>query len=60
MPVDIEPTDDGNIVLANVDGTLTALVVSERDKRPHYRAHFATCPDAADWRRRQQPKGATL
>jgi hypothetical protein len=61
MPVDAEPTDDGNVSLApgtSPRQTPTATVVGKRlqadlfgDDSPRYTSHFATCPQAAEHRR---------
>lgn len=49
MPLDEEPTSDGNIVIeqgiARVVGPLFA------DGRPLHKSHFATCPNAAQHRK---------
>lgn len=58
MPLDPDPTDDGNVRLegrftpsgaeaATVLGPLEAELEDEL-----YLSHFATCPDADEWRRR--------
>ena len=54
MPVDVEPVDDGNLVLVWRGDVLTVAVVGHEDRRPRHRAHFATCPDAASWRRNRK------
>ncbi|MFI6819751.1 hypothetical protein ACIBJE_02215 [Micromonospora sp. NPDC050187] len=51
MPVDAEPTPDGNVLLEQLPTGLRARVL------PAHRAfgrksHFASCKDAAKWRRR--------
>jgi hypothetical protein len=51
MPLDPEPADDGTIV---VDWRHHAGAMAEPDDymHPHrYRSHFATCPQASEWRR---------
>lgn len=55
MPVDVEPVEDGNVVLED-DGDLVATVVPPGqgllgDERPRYVSHFATCPNADEHRR---------
>ena len=56
MPVDVEPSAKGNIVLTDLeDRTPTAVYVdllNQADYRdaPKYLSHFATCPDAKSWR----------
>lgn len=62
MPVDAEPTEGGTVLLENRQGhiratvypdagTQRALLNPETRKRLHA-SHFATCPDANAWRRR--------
>jgi hypothetical protein len=51
MPLDARPTAKGNLVfLAGV--ARGATDEDRRLKRPLYTSHFATCPDAATFRRR--------
>jgi len=55
MPVDAEPTPDGNVTLVppleSYDSPL-AVVSSERDpSSTRYTSHFATCPNADSHRR---------
>lgn len=59
MPVDAEPSPDGNIVLDDLgDDRLTplAIVVDPGEPMlgdpPRYMSHYATCPDAERWRKR--------
>jgi hypothetical protein len=58
MPLDYNATDDGTLVVVrHTDtGTPVVRVVSPVDGVPshpsRYRSHFATCPDAGDWRKR--------
>lgn len=62
MPVDRDPVDGGNVLLApsvEPGGSPTATVVGKRvqetlfgDNGPRYVSHFATCPDANRHRRR--------
>jgi hypothetical protein len=57
-PIDYDPVPDGNIVIVGTAfGGPTIDVVREEaalfgDDRPHYTNHFATCPQADEWRRR--------
>jgi hypothetical protein len=58
MPLDPEPTEDGNVyVLRHDGGTPVVKVVATPDKIPEgfhrYKSHFATCPDADDWRKKK-------
>jgi hypothetical protein len=58
MPVDPEPADDGNVVLARQDdGTVRARVLTGSDPivegRLTYRPHHRTCPDSAEFRRKK-------
>lgn len=57
MPINMEPVDDGNIIVTeNGGGRLIATVLPPGDPRiteeTTYVTHFATCPDATGWRRR--------
>lgn len=47
MPVDLHPTNRGNVVIRNG----VAYVGAQQDDAPRYTSHFATCPDAEGWRR---------
>jgi len=56
MPVDAEPSTKGTVELRWEAGTVRATVLGaakafgRRDLRT---SHFATCPDAAGWRKRR-------
>lgn len=52
QPVDPVPTESGNVVVDGDTATvLSADALAELDVwTPRYTSHFATCPDAADWR----------
>lgn len=58
MPVDFEPSDEGNIAITpQDDGTWLAVVAGpleqvEGASRIRRTSHFATCPNAAQHRRR--------
>lgn len=63
MPIDAEPVVGGNLMLsqtndgklvASVDNAASALLLPE----PRYVSHFATCPDAAKFRRPRKRSGA--
>lgn len=50
MPVDLEPTDDGNV---RIDAQGVADVYPQRPlghDGPLYLCHFVTCPQANEWR----------
>ncbi len=50
VPIDLEPTKDGT--LAVVNGKAHAYTLEDLAlKRERRTSHFATCPDAADWRK---------
>lgn len=50
MPLDAEPCADGNMVV--VDGVaFTAYTLDFEQDRPRYRSHYATCPQAKEWRK---------
>lgn len=58
MPFDAEPVPDGNVVLTYPSpGGALALVVdpdqTSIDDPPRYVSHFATCPNAARHRTRE-------
>lgn len=49
MPIDETPTANGNLVY--VAGVARAVTDDDRQlKRPLYTSHFATCPDASQFR----------
>lgn len=51
IPLDAQPTANGNLSL--VAGTAHAYTAEdERLKRERYTSHFATCPEAGQWRKR--------
>jgi hypothetical protein len=55
MPIDPEPHDSGNLVLRaqahdEVELVLAVPPAAFPDE-PRYLSHFATCPDAKEWRR---------
>ena len=60
MPVDAEPSPDGNLVLTEDGAQSRAIVLDkiqlrfarERGEALHC-SHFATCPEASDWRRKR-------
>ena len=54
MPVDAAVDDGGNLVLVPDGDDPLVLVVGADDTRPRHRPHFATCPDADDWRRNRK------
>jgi hypothetical protein len=57
MPIDVDPVPDGNIIadLAQAVGVVVpAGALTFLDDTPdeaRYRSHFASCPQAAEWRR---------
>lgn len=54
MPVDPEPSADGNVVLEHQGGgayTARVLKKGEAHVGERHKAHFATCPQAAQHRR---------
>jgi hypothetical protein len=57
MPVDLEPSAGGNIVLRDTGGTAPLAVVlapSQAFRRRNLRtSHFATCPAAPSFRKRR-------
>lgn len=56
MPIDVTPTENGNLYLYPNHGDVHARAATADDrrlKRELFTSHFATCPQAAQWR---QPK----
>lgn len=58
MPLDVEPSADGNVQLCMVGGEEVATVLGAGDRAaaqleqiPLYVSHFATCPFAAQHRK---------
>jgi hypothetical protein len=65
MPLDAEPAPDGTVVITDRMGGLAwVLTRAELDElaaaeentppeglTPRYRSHFATCPEARQWRK---------
>ena len=58
IPVDEDPTEDGNIVIDVERCQLVARVFKDAEhakaagaEEPRYKSHFATCPDGPKWRR---------
>lgn len=52
-PIDVEPVETGNVVFLddNRAETLGPLELELLDpRRARFLNHFATCPDAADWK----------
>lgn len=53
MPVDAEPSDDGNIELVLDRSALRPRAVVGEPRAGLRKSHFATCPDAGAWRTRR-------
>lgn len=55
MPVDAEPTDDGNVLLYRTPRGLQAVVMGARTepdpRASRHHTHFETCPQAQEHRR---------
>ncbi len=56
MPLDAEPTDEGDIVLRDPppgESDPTGIVVAPAafPDEPRYTSHFATCKQAGEWRK---------
>lgn len=57
MPIDVEPVEDGNVVILPASGAIPprAKVLKKGQDAPpgalRYRSHFATCPEAGRFRR---------
>lgn len=59
MPIDADPVEDGNIIAdleqgvgVVVPGGALPQMRLDTPTEPFYRSHFATCPQAEQWRRR--------
>lgn len=53
IPLDVEPTDEGNLAL--VGGKAMAYELEHAaEKLPRYRSHFATCPAAPEFRKERK------
>ena len=54
MPIDADPVENGNVVITGWIGpipkTRVARVDEQLDAQPRYLSHFATCPNASDFR----------
>ncbi len=58
MPVDAKASDTGNLVLVRRGGRVLALPFNPEKHGvagPRRVSHFATCPDAAGWRKTLPP-----
>jgi len=56
MPVNAEPEPGGNLLLNSPGGTLVAVVISADKafgRTDLHKSHFATCKQAASWRRKR-------
>jgi hypothetical protein len=55
-PIDLEPNPKGNIILREREGSEARAIHGVPDEvwpdEPRHTSHFATCPNAAEWRRR--------
>lgn len=61
MPLDRDPTEDGNIIVRTIDGLDRCTVLANPDQArelleradipaDRFTSHFATCPNAAEHR----------
>src|ERR1700742_3888573 len=54
MPVDAEPSDGGTVLVEIRQGFVRASIVGQHGSdQPLRQSHFATCPDADTWRKRE-------
>lgn len=55
-PIDAEPCEHGNIALSMVKGEVIGRVLKKGEEYPHPRrtSHFATCPQAKQWRTKKK------
>lgn len=51
MPLDVEPTEQGNITISQDLLGEDVATVDPDGPMPRYTSHFATCPDAPTFRR---------
>lgn len=51
IPIDFEPVSDGNVQL-NENGSCVMAGKGKALTGPLRKTHYATCPDAAAWRKR--------
>jgi hypothetical protein len=52
MPLDIDPVDDGNlVVVGGVASKWTPELDAAGIPPPRRVSHFVTCPNAGDWRK---------
>lgn len=51
MPLDVDPADDGRFVV--LDGVAVVCDPLFHPREPRYRSHFASCPQAAQHRRKR-------
>lgn len=65
MPLDPEPAENGNVLIAEVGGEDVATVLSghelamaRAERKPLFLSHFATCPNARQHRGR--PRDAAV
>lgn len=59
LPVDLALVAGGNVVLDRTPGVgLVATYTKPDPAIARYLSHFATCPDAAEWRRRPTARRA--
>jgi hypothetical protein len=57
IPIDREPVSDGNLVLEFKHGESVARPATDDDrrlKRDLFKSHFATCPQAGQWRNKER------
>lgn len=54
MPIDAAPSEKGNLYIERKAGDFVVRAATEEDKKLHrelHVSHFATCPQAAGWRK---------
>lgn len=53
-PLDVEPSDKGNVVVDDARGrVLSRFELEEVPLDPRYMSHFVTCPQRKQWRTRR-------
>ena len=60
MPVDLEPAPEGNVLADLAQGVGVVIptgaladMKADTPDEPFYLSHFATCPQAGEWRRKR-------
>jgi hypothetical protein len=61
IPIDELPCEDGNLVIQKLDGEAFATMAKLMpNARVRYKSHFATCPNAANFRKAVKARNSHL